>query len=206
MKFYKKIYEDLNLNLIWNRNYYLALINYRSLLSLLFETSTYKSQNTERNCDHSVLTHLKWMSCAKEGRGPHGAPYGPRCWPTGVTKRPQQSGSRQAHLTWGSFSVHLLLSYYPTVQYQCPCQGGIWELKIIKVRCLNWAIQNIMSTIKKMDADKSRSKREACISQKASGVNFRTVVCLSWCKAHSDNEPQRFLMECSFLNQMFDNC
>ena len=38
------------------------------------------------------------------------------------------------------------------------------DINKIKVRCLNCAIQNIMSTIKKMDADKSRSKREACIS------------------------------------------
>ena len=163
------------MDLIWNRNYYLALINYRRLLSLLFETSTYKPQNTEHNCDQSELIHLQWTSCAKEGRGPHGAPWGPRCLPTAVTVRPQQSGRRQAHLTWGSFSVHLLSSYYPTVQYQCPCQEGTWELKRIKGRCLNCAIQNITGTIKKTDADKSRSKREACISWKASGANFWTA-------------------------------
>lgn len=158
--FYKKIYEDLNLNLIWNRKYYLALINSGKVYCLK------QARITPRTLNVTVPTlpvHLKCTSCAEEGRGPHGAPCGPQCQPTGATERPQQSSSRQAHLTWGSFSVHLLLSYYPTVQYQCPCQGGTWELKRINARCLNCAIRNITSTIKKMDTDKSRSKREACI-------------------------------------------
>ena len=92
--------------------------------------------------------------CQGRKRRTPGSSVGPRCLPTGVTVRPQQSGRRQAHLTWGSFSVHLLLSYYPTVQYQCPCREGTWELKRIKVRCLNCAIQNITGTIKKTDAEK----------------------------------------------------